>query len=289
MADGRVYHNIFAKQSPPHSSVSASTSPLSDSNTIYIMNFVLPLAALALPYAAALEIRGVDLIGALQLPWLEKHCDGCQPDYCYPSGADPDYDCYKKGYPKCCTKDKGNCPNNNKPGCECLPGNCSGNSESDRNKLCMYKDSTCRGTTYCGVSSGSCSGQGRCEEMPVGCTMNLDQVCGCNGITYDNECAANAVGINVDYEGACASNAECKELGETAAEMIVLDNFCAPNYAVPFSIENYDASCRSVAYDECEDNITDVAKRWCPGKAMSSSKLQQLQDMCVNQVNRLID
>merc|ERR1711966_134635 len=129
-----------------------------------------------------------------------------------------------------------------------------------------YKDSTCRGTTYCGVSSGSCSGQGRCEEMPVGCTMNLDQVCGCNGITYDNECAANAVGINVDYEG-----------------------FCAPNYAVPFSIENYDASCRSVAYDECEDNITDVAKRWCPGKAMSSSKLQQLQDMCVNQVNRLID
>ena len=80
-----------------------------------------------------------------------------------------------------------------------------------------------------------------------------------------------------------------KELGETAVEMIVLDNFCSPGYAAPYSNKRYDASCRSVAYDECEDNITDVANRWCPGKAMSSSKLQQLQGMCVNQVNRLVD
>ena len=62
------------------------------------MNLALLTAALALPYAAAIEIRGVsphDLIGALQLPWLQEHCNECQPDYCYPKGAVENYDCYK--------------------------------------------------------------------------------------------------------------------------------------------------------------------------------------------------
>eukprot|EP00571_Detonula_confervacea_P000838 CAMPEP_0172328358 /NCGR_PEP_ID=MMETSP1058-20130122/60313_1 /TAXON_ID=83371 /ORGANISM="Detonula confervacea, Strain CCMP 353" /LENGTH=115 /DNA_ID=CAMNT_0013045471 /DNA_START=246 /DNA_END=590 /DNA_ORIENTATION=+ len=57
------------------------------------------------------------LFGADQLIDVEAHCEGCQPDYCYLD--EPDYDCYKSGYPKCCDKtNKGNCPNNNKPTCE---------------------------------------------------------------------------------------------------------------------------------------------------------------------------
>ena len=196
----------------------------------------------------------------------------------------------RKGYPKCCTKDKGNCPNNSKPGCECLPGNCSGNTEDDRNKKCTFKDGTCQGPTFCEVVYGSCSGVGRCEEMPKGCNYNLAPVCGCNGVTYDNECLANAVGINVDYEGGCVSNAECKELGEAAAEHVVLDHFCPPNYVSDQAnaYKTYDATCKAVAYGECEDDIAAVAARWCPDKTLDAYKLDKMQGHCKDQVDRMV-
>ena len=62
------------------------------------MNFSL-VAALALAFAAPVDARlsapEPELIGAVQFPFLEAHCEGCQPNYCYPSSAQPDYKCYK--------------------------------------------------------------------------------------------------------------------------------------------------------------------------------------------------
>jgi len=54
-----------------------------------------------------------------------------QPPYCYPPTT-ANYYCYKNGYPNCCTKGKGNCPNNvnNEPGCECDGGNTNCNPDS---------------------------------------------------------------------------------------------------------------------------------------------------------------
>eukprot|EP00585_Thalassiosira_rotula_P008771 CAMPEP_0196138430 /NCGR_PEP_ID=MMETSP0910-20130528/6075_1 /TAXON_ID=49265 /ORGANISM="Thalassiosira rotula, Strain GSO102" /LENGTH=171 /DNA_ID=CAMNT_0041399035 /DNA_START=99 /DNA_END=615 /DNA_ORIENTATION=- len=63
-----------------------------------------------------------ELIGAEQLPFgdfVAAPCEGCAPNYCYPKYEDPDYECYKEGYPKCCSRKKGNCPNNRQPKCEC--------------------------------------------------------------------------------------------------------------------------------------------------------------------------
>lgn len=150
-------------------------------------------------------IRGFipKLFGADQLIDIEEHCEGCQPDYCY-APEQPDFYCYKNGYPKCCTKNKGNCPNNNKPGCEC-DGNCNPNDD-DRNVQRCMDDNDCENRDqFCMFNSGTCGnrGQGLCEPYAQTCNYNLDYVCGCDGRTYDNACMAASNGMSVKYVGEC--------------------------------------------------------------------------------------
>lgn len=44
---------------------------------------------------------------------------------------------------------------------------------------------------------------GKCEAKPGACTLDYNPVCGCNGETYSNACAAHAAGISVKARGAC--------------------------------------------------------------------------------------
>jgi len=165
------------------------------------------LTALALAAAADAKLGGAPSF-AEQLSFLQEPCAdrGCAPDYCYPKFVQPDYACYKSGYPKCCTKNKGNCPNNvaDKPGCECGGANCGG-SEQDKGTRCERGDGTCKGDLFCQTPVGTCAGEGRCERMTVACDRTKLEVCGCNGVTYDNECEAFSVGVSVEYAAACGS------------------------------------------------------------------------------------
>lgn len=69
-----------------------------------------------------------------------------------------------------------------------------------------FRGLVCRADQYCDYEGGSCGfadQTGVCRPRPAGCPDVWQPVCGCDGITYSNDCDAAAAGVDVQHEGAC--------------------------------------------------------------------------------------
>jgi len=66
----------------------------------------------------------------------------------------------------------------------------------------------CRKGQFCEKKDGRCDTEGVCKARPEVCMTLYDPVCGCDVITYSNDCNAAAGGTSVAYEGICTDPPE---------------------------------------------------------------------------------
>jgi hypothetical protein len=75
---------------------------------------------------------------------------------------------------------------------------------------------------------GAADQTGECTKVPDICTLELNAVCGCDGTTYDNPCAARAAAVSVVSQGACGSE-QSRPCGGLQGLQCDTGEFC--NYA----------------------------------------------------------
>lgn len=92
---------------------------------------------------------------------------------------------------------------------------------------------------YC-VKDSCSDPTGVCEPRPVVCPTDVGPVCGCNGVTYWNDCLRQQLGSAASTPGECQSTAipcnrggDCGFPGARCARLLFPDQQCPPRDSEP--------------------------------------------------------
>ena len=76
---------------------------------------------------------------------------------------------------------------------------------------------------------------GECHRRPLLCSPDAAPVCGCNGVTYWNDCLRSAGGVAASTPGECSTSVacggplDCPDPQASCAHLVVSGSSCPPN------------------------------------------------------------